>query len=108
MASRDIESSFGSFSQSPNEIEISSNSDRSDNIQNLSRSEVNRAYTCKDKFESGMKWIIYPFQQCCSSKRNTHQTSKRQFDIDCLKPEFNRVNGLLKYFTFGIMFTNGL
>ncbi|CAF3355835.1 unnamed protein product [Rotaria sp. Silwood1] len=87
---------------------ISSISHHSNSIRNLSRSDLNIEYTCKKKLKSGIKWFIDPFQQCCSSKTRIRQTSKYIFDSECLKSELNRVNGLLKYFTFGVMFTNGL
>jgi hypothetical protein len=76
--------------------------------QSSSHPDLTANSSFKDKLNSGMKWFIDPFEKCCSSKTNFHQTSKNPFDSQCLKPEFNRVNGLLKYFTFGVMFTNGM
>jgi hypothetical protein len=80
----------------------------SSSIRSLSESDLMADYTFKDKLKSGMQWLINPFEQCCSSKTNVNRQSKHPFDSQCLKPEFNRVNGLLKYFTFGVMFTNGM
>jgi len=88
--------------------EISPSSNHSDSIKSLSQSDLTVEYSFKNKLKSGMKWLIDPFEKCWSSKTKNHQTSKNVFDSQCLKPEFNRVNGLLKYFTFGVMFTNGM
>jgi hypothetical protein len=77
-------------------------------IQSLSESDLIIKYSFKNKVKSGMKWLIHPFQKCCSSEARLHQTSKHPFDSHCLKPQFNQVNGLLKYFAFGVMFSNGM
>ncbi|CAF2312509.1 unnamed protein product [Rotaria sp. Silwood2] len=108
MISTPTQSSRTSISYKFNQTGILSISHHSNSIQNLSRSDLNIEYTCKNKLKSGIKWFIDPFQQCCSSKTRLHQTSKYIFDSKCLKSQVNRVNGLLKYFTFGVMFTNGL
>ncbi|CAF0815638.1 unnamed protein product [Rotaria sordida] len=109
MISIPTQSSQTSISYKFNQTEISSISYHSNiNIHNLSRPDLNIEYTYKNKLKSGIKWLIDPFQQCCLSKTRIHKTSKYLFDSECLKTEFNRVNHLLKYFTFGVMFTNGL
>ncbi|CAF0916558.1 unnamed protein product [Rotaria sordida] len=109
MISIPTQSSQTSISYKFNQTEISSISYHSNiSIHNLSRPDLNIEYTYKNKLKSGIKWLIDPFQQCCLSKTRIHKTSKYLFDSECLKTEFNRVNHLLKYFTFGVMFTNGL
>lgn len=75
-------------------------------VQNLSESELITDTSFKNQIKSGTKWLISPFEKCCSSTDTNPQ--QPLFDSKCLKPEFNRVNVLLKYFTFAIMFTNGM
>ncbi|CAF0856865.1 unnamed protein product [Adineta ricciae] len=78
-------------------------------FQSLSVSDLNTQNSLADKFRSGIKWIISPLRQCCSSSTSTNRSSLKPItDSRCLKPEFNRVNGFLKYFSFGVMFTNGI
>ena len=76
-----------------------------ESIQNLSELELVIDTSFKNQIKSGTKWLIRPFEKCCSSTPSKTQST---FDSDCLKPELNRVNSLLKYFTFAIMFTNGV
>jgi len=108
MVSSPRQSSITSVSLKLDQTEISPISHHSDSIKSLSQSDLIVEYSFKNKLKSGIKWLIDPFEKCCSSKSKHHQTSKNPFDSQCLKPEFNRVNGLLKYFTFGVMFTNGM
>jgi hypothetical protein len=108
MVSSPRQSSLTSVSLKLDQAETSSIPHRNDSIGNLSESDLIGEYSFQNKLKSGMKWLIDPFQQCYSSKSRIHQTSKYPFDSQCLKPEFNRVNNLLKYFTFGVMFTNGM
>jgi hypothetical protein len=108
MVSSPKQSSIISPSLHSDRRESSSIQHHSDTGESLSQPDLTANSSFKDKLNSGMKWFIDPFEQCCSSKAKLHQTSKISFDSKCLKPEFNRVNGLLKYFAFGVMFTNGM
>ncbi|CAF1475210.1 unnamed protein product, partial [Adineta steineri] len=106
MVSSEVQSSVTSFSDRLDQLEATTESRRSNSLRSSSESDliVNNSFI--NKLKSGVKWLIDPFQRLCSSKTIDHQVHKYRFDSHCLKPEFNRVNGLLKYFTFGIMFTN--
>jgi hypothetical protein len=97
-----------SLSIKTDQDEISSTPYHENSIQSLSQSDLIVEYSFKNKLKSGVQWLIDPFQQYCSSDTRHDQKSKYPFDSKCLKPEFNRVNGLLKYFAFGVMFTNGM
>ncbi|CAF1033782.1 unnamed protein product [Rotaria magnacalcarata] len=97
-----------SLSHKFNQRETSISSQNNRSIESLSRSDLNTEYTWQDKIKSGIKWILEPFQECCSSNTKIYQISNYRVDSECLKSAVNRVNGLLKYFTFGVMFTNGL
>jgi hypothetical protein len=108
MVSSSKQPSITSLSLQHDQREGSSTLHYSDSTKSLSQADLTTNDSFKNKLNSGMKWLIDPIKQCCSSKTNAHQTSKNLFDSQCLKPEFNRVNGLLKYFTFGVMFTNGM
>lgn len=77
-----------------------------DIVQNVSESDLVIDASFKNQIKSGMKWLISPFENHCSSTNTTPR--QPLYDSTCLKPEFNRVNVLLKYFTFAIMFTNGM
>lgn len=90
------------------QTETSSISYQNDSRKSLSEFELIGEYSFINQIKSGIKWFIDPFKTCCLSKIKQDQTSKNLFPSNCLKPEFNRVNGLLKYFTFGVMFTNGM
>lgn len=107
MVSSPKQSSTASLSLNLNESDIFPNPDHHDSKKSLSQSDLVVEYSFINKFKSGIQWLTDPFNKCCSSKVKHHQTSKKLFNSKCLKPEFNRVNNLLKYFTFGIMFTNG-
>ncbi|CAF0910058.1 unnamed protein product [Adineta ricciae] len=88
---------------------VTSLAQEANSFQSLSVSDLNTQNSLVDKFRSGIKWIISPLRRCCSSSTSTNRPSpKPVVDSRCLKPEFNRVNGLLKYFCFGVMFTNGI
>ena len=67
-------------------------------------------YTFQDKFKSGVKWLIRPCEQICSpsTAQPASTTSPHGLSSRRLKPTLNRVNGLVKYFAFGVMFTNGM
>lgn len=108
MLSTVVHSLSTSTSDKQNETEISSLSHYSRSPESLSRSNLTDQYSFKNKFISVMKWFADPFRHCCSSMTRTQQSSKYLFESKCLKSQFNRVNGLLKYFAFGVMFTNGL
>jgi len=108
MVSSPRQLSITSLSLKHDQAETAPSPHHSDSTKSLSESDLIVEYTFKNKLESGIKWLIDPFEKCCLSKRKLHQTSKYSFDSQCLKPEFNRVNNLLKYFTFGVMFTNGM
>ena len=92
------------------ERQSSATVESTESIQNLSELELVIDTSFKNQIKSGTKWLIRPFEKCCSSTPSDQQQQKTQstFDSDCLKPELNRVNSLLKYFTFAIMFTNGV
>jgi hypothetical protein len=108
MVSSSKQSSVTSLSLKHDHEEISSIPHHNDSIKSLSQTDIIDESSFPNKLKSGMKWLIDPFEKCCSSKTKFHSTSKNPFDSQCLKPELNRVNGLLKYFTFGVMFTNGM
>lgn len=79
-----------------------------ESIKSLSETDLNVEYSFVNKLKSGLHWLTDPFNKCCISKTTDQPTSKNSFDSQCLKPKFNQVHNLLKYFTFGIMFTNGM
>jgi hypothetical protein len=108
MVSTPNQSSLTSLSLKLDQPENSTLPRHSDSLRSLSQSDLILENSFSNKLKSGMKWLLDPFQQCCSLKTTIHQTSKYPFDAQCLKSEFNRVNGLLKYFAFGVMFTNGM
>ncbi|UJR25825.1 hypothetical protein I4U23_007175 [Adineta vaga] len=87
---------------------LTSFSHRNSSLRSRSQSDLNVQSSLVDKFKSGIQWIIDPFRECCSVNQTNHPLTKHIVDSQCLKLEFNRVNGLLKYFTFGVMFTNGI
>ncbi len=108
MVSSPKQSSIISPSLHPDRNESSSVQQPSDSGQSLSQPDLTANSSLKNKLNSGVKWFIDPFEKCCLTKSKLHQTSKTRFGSQCLKPEFNRVNNLLKYFAFGVMFTNGM
>ncbi|CAF3694918.1 unnamed protein product [Adineta steineri] len=108
MVSSEVQSSVTSFSDRLDQLEAATESRRSNSLRSSSESDLIVNNSVINKLKSGVKWLIDPCQRLCSSKTINHQVYKYQFDSHCLKPEFNRVNGLLKYFTFGIMFTNSI
>lgn len=77
-------------------------------MKNSSESVANIEYSVQDKVKSGLHWVIDPFRRCCSRNEEANPPSKPPLNPRCLKPELNRVSGLLKHFAFGVMFTNGM
>lgn len=97
-----------SLSLNHDQQEVSSTLQPHDSSKSISQTDLTADESIKNQLKSSMKWFINPIKKCCSSKINLHQSGKNSFDSRCLKPELNQVSGLLKYFTFGIMFTNGM
>ena len=107
MVSSPIQSSRSSVSIKIDQPETSI-AYRNSSIASLSEFDLIVEYSFTNKLESGMKWLLDPFKQCCTSDAKAQDTSKNPFDSECLRPEDNQVNGLLKYFAFGVMFTNSM
>lgn len=69
--------------------------------------KITDQYTFPEKMTTGIRWMIDPFRRFCGRYKSSSKMYLSKAPMH-LKPQLNRVNGLLKYFTFGVMFTNGM
>ena len=99
-------------------ISDASISERDRNLRESTRSSVtsirsdvippiNDQYTFPEKMATGIQWMINPVRRICRPRKSNEKTHLSKAPMS-LKPRLDRVNGLLKYFTFGVMFTNGM
>ncbi|CAF0854243.1 unnamed protein product [Didymodactylos carnosus] len=93
-----IETHTEKLNDETNQCESSIDSDESASLQ--------EKHTFRSIVTSGYKWLCSPIRTWC--KKTKAAKLSVTIDHSLLNNNYNHVNGCMKYFTFGVQFTNGM